>query len=75
MYNPNLTSVCGQSQDFPFCDGSHDQYNKEHGTQVFPLELKKDDSEVGQEKTVWVCSCGHSKSRFYFFTEHKSNLK
>jgi len=52
---------CGQSKKYPFCDNSHAQYNKTHGTNITPLEIKKE--EKGKEKEVWICGCGHSKAR------------
>jgi len=51
---------CGQSKNFPYCDGSHQEYNKEHGTKFSPF--KADPKELGKS-SVWVCSCGHSKGR------------
>jgi len=52
--------VCGQSANFPYCDGSHNAYNKEHGTKIGPW--KSDPKELN-ETSIWVCKCGHSKGR------------
>jgi CDGSH-type Zn-finger protein len=53
--------ACGMSKSFPLCDGSHRGYNQEHGTNVGPFELN---TESAQGKgTVYICGCGHSKSR------------
>jgi CDGSH-type Zn-finger protein len=33
---------CWQSSKFPYCDGSHHQYNKEHGDDLGPIIVRKD---------------------------------
>ncbi|KYQ96782.1 hypothetical protein DLAC_04081 [Tieghemostelium lacteum] len=48
---------CGQSKNYPYCDGSHNNYNKENDTNIVPLKVEK-----GSEK-VYVCTCGHSKDK------------
>eukprot|EP01116_Phalansterium_solitarium_P025744 TRINITY_DN9998_c0_g1_i1.p3 TRINITY_DN9998_c0_g1~~TRINITY_DN9998_c0_g1_i1.p3 ORF type:complete len:146 (-),score=26.24 TRINITY_DN9998_c0_g1_i1:278-715(-) len=55
---------CGQSKNYPFCDGSHRAYNAEHGTNIGPLPVHK--SPDG----VWVCGCGHSDSRPFCSGRH-----
>ncbi len=41
-----LSSRCGQSKDFPYCDGSHEQYNKDTGKNIEPLEVKKPEGMI-----------------------------
>ena len=43
---------CGQSENKPFCDGSH----KEKGEGKTPLEV-----EITEEKIYAFCDCGQSK--------------
>mmetsp|Transcript_16496 Transcript_16496/g.27258 ORF Transcript_16496/g.27258 Transcript_16496/m.27258 type:complete len:93 (-) Transcript_16496:217-495(-) len=52
--------MCGASANFPFCDGSHNDYNGQHGTDIEPEEVKGDPAA---EKDVWLCMCGHSTQR------------
>jgi CDGSH-type Zn-finger protein len=52
--------ACGQSKNFPYCDGSHRAYNAEHGTSVGPTVVSKE--STGKD-TVWVCACGEAKGR------------
>jgi len=52
--------VCGQSANYPYCDGSHNAYNTAQGTKLGPW--KADPKELNQA-TIWVCCCGHSKNR------------
>jgi len=54
------TCSCGLSKKFPYCDGSHSAYNKEHGTTFAPIPLK---NETEEDKAFWLCMCGHSKNR------------
>eukprot|EP01132_Coremiostelium_polycephalum_P006005 gene6005-7480_t len=50
---------CGQSKNYPYCDGSHNGYNQEHPGQpaISPLPLDKSD------QVVYVCRCGYSKNK------------
>jgi len=51
---------CGESKNYPFCDGSHraeGSVAKERG--LGPRPLKNDTAEA---KDYYVCTCGHSKS-------------
>ena len=52
--------TCGQSKNFPYCDGSHRAYNAEHGTSVAPKAVSKESTGKDQ---VWVCACGLAKGR------------
>lgn len=45
---------CGQSQNQPFCDGSH------QGSQFLPLVF-----EVNEKKTVALCNCKHTGATPY----------
>jgi CDGSH-type Zn-finger protein len=38
-----------------FCDGTHNAYNKEHGTKFVPFEANR--ANMGED-TIWVCQCG-----------------
>eukprot|EP00808_Paulinella_micropora_P024527 g71501.t1 len=48
---------CGQSAS-GLCNGSHNAYNKAHGTKYAPKPIKNEESG---EKDFWLCTCGHSK--------------
>ncbi|KAN0055636.1 hypothetical protein ACTA71_011516 [Dictyostelium dimigraforme] len=48
---------CGQSKNYPYCDGSHTKHNEDTGLNDSPLKVEK-----GSE-TVYVCRCGHSKDK------------
>ena len=51
---------CGQSSNFPYCDGSHKAYNASHGTNYSPMKVTQE--SAGKDK-VYVCACGRSKNR------------
>lgn len=51
---------CGQSKKFPFCDGSHKEYNAAHGTNFASIKVE---APEGEARDVWACMCGHSKNR------------
>lgn len=51
-----------QSNNFPYCDGTHKSYNKIHGTDFKPLEVTKEENGKPQDK--YICGCGLSKKRF-----------
>ncbi len=42
---------CGQSKKFPFCDGTHNAYNKAHGTNFTPFRAEA--KEYGSD-TIYV---------------------
>ncbi|EGC35875.1 hypothetical protein DICPUDRAFT_87658 [Dictyostelium purpureum] len=48
---------CGQSKNYPYCDGSHKAYNEQHGTKETPLKVNQGND------TVYVCRCGYSKDK------------
>eukprot|EP01060_Flectonema_neradi_P008030 TRINITY_DN1572_c3_g1_i1.p1 TRINITY_DN1572_c3_g1~~TRINITY_DN1572_c3_g1_i1.p1 ORF type:complete len:448 (+),score=123.13 TRINITY_DN1572_c3_g1_i1:42-1346(+) len=47
---------CGYSQNQPFCDGSHNAINKQHGSKFFPKAFSAEKSE-----TVLFCGCRRSE--------------
>jgi CDGSH-type Zn-finger protein len=52
--------ACGESKNYPFCDGSHraeGSVSKARGLGPRPLK-----NETAEAKDYYVCSCGHSKS-------------
>lgn len=49
---------CGQSKNFPRCDGSHKSFNKENNTSFAPRRF--DGGDVGQ--VVYYCGCGYSSN-------------
>jgi len=51
---------CGQSKNYPYCDGTHKEVNKATGSDFSPLKV--DRAEMGANE-VWICGCGHSKGR------------
>ena len=53
--------MCGQSANFPFCDGSHKAVNARLGTKFAPKPVSNDSSE---DKEVRLCVCGHSQNRY-----------
>ncbi|KAM9986377.1 hypothetical protein ACTFIY_010799 [Dictyostelium cf. discoideum] len=59
---------CGQSKNYPYCDGSHKKHNEETGLNDTPLKVEK-----GSEM-VYVCRCGHSKDKPFCDGAH-STLK
>lgn len=48
---------CGMSKTQPFCDGSHEQFNKDHGSTFEPVKFMADSS-----RTVWMCGCKQTKA-------------
>ena len=58
--------MCGQSKNFPMCDGSHKAYNEANGTSFKSLVVEA----VEEEKTLWLCTCSHSKNRPYCDGSH-----
>mmetsp|Transcript_35006 Transcript_35006/g.98726 ORF Transcript_35006/g.98726 Transcript_35006/m.98726 type:complete len:105 (-) Transcript_35006:31-345(-) len=66
---PSSTRVicgCGESEKFPFCDGTHRRYDGEKGTPI-PLQ----NSENG-EKKISICGCGHTSKPPFCDGTHKS---
>lgn len=49
--------ACGLSKNQPFCDGSHVQFNRDHGSSFQPLKYVAD-----QSRTVWFCGCKQTKA-------------
>mmetsp|Transcript_32646 Transcript_32646/g.44829 ORF Transcript_32646/g.44829 Transcript_32646/m.44829 type:complete len:119 (-) Transcript_32646:44-400(-) len=60
--------MCGQSANFPWCDGSHKKYNEANGTKVAPRQVKNEDNE---EKKLSICVCAHSKNRPFCDGTHR----
>jgi len=52
--------ACGQSANYPFCDGTHSKVNADKGTNFAPVKFSKE--ETGKS-TVYICSCGKSGNR------------
>ncbi len=50
---------CGQSANYPFCDGSH------AGTGLGPMPFK-----LTQKETVYLCNCGNSDGKPYCDGSH-----
>ncbi len=48
--------ACGQSQNQPYCDGSHNRLN----TGITPMRV-----EISEAKTVAWCGCKHSQRKPY----------
>ena len=59
---------CGQSKQFPQCDGSHKAYNAQHGTSFVSMKVTND-TEDDQEYRL--CACGHSKDRPFCDGSHR----
>ncbi len=53
--------ACGKSNNFPYCDGSHE------GTGVEPKE-----ETVTEGRSIWVCKCGKSGNMPFCDGAHKS---
>ena len=53
--------ACGQSNNQPFCDGSH------KGTGFNPVEFK-----IADKKKVALCQCKHTKNSPYCDGTHKN---
>ncbi len=53
---------CGNSSDFPFCDGSHD------GTDIYPKKFT-----VEESNSVSICMCRKSKSLPYCDGSHRDH--
>ena len=51
--------TCGQSANYPFCDGSHKAFNKDNGTQFAPRPYK---NATDAEVTAYLCACGKTKN-------------
>eukprot|EP00003_Mantamonas_plastica_P030069 TRINITY_DN729_c0_g3_i2.p1 TRINITY_DN729_c0_g3~~TRINITY_DN729_c0_g3_i2.p1 ORF type:complete len:288 (+),score=95.79 TRINITY_DN729_c0_g3_i2:93-866(+) len=51
---------CGQSDNYPYCDGSHDAYNEEHDTDIQPKQVT---NTGDKDKSLWICACGKSSNR------------
>ena len=50
--------TCGQSFNFPRCDGSHKKYNLDNNTNFKSMPLSEND----HGDTLFICGCGYSKS-------------
>lgn len=53
--------ACGESQNQPFCDGSH------KGTGFQPVVVN-----VEEKKTIWFCGCKHTKNQPFCDGNHKN---
>ncbi len=61
--------TCGQSANFPFCDGSHKAFNAANGTNFVPQQVENKGTE---NMDAWMCQCGHSKNRPFCDGSHKN---
>jgi CDGSH-type Zn-finger protein len=61
--------TCGQSANFPYCDGSHKAYNAAHGTAYKSKPVK---NESAAEETKYICRCGFSEKRPFCDGSHSS---
>ena len=52
--------TCGQSKNYPFCDGSHKAANAANGTSFAPQQLTHD-AGATEPLVKFVCTCGHTK--------------
>ena len=43
--------ACGESDNKPYCDGSHEKLNTDKSLKIF---------EVTKSKRMAICDCGHS---------------
>ena len=53
--------TCGQSKNYPFCDGSHKAFNAANGTSFKSLQFK---NETAEEKTFYACRCARAGAPF-----------
>ncbi|MBN1985003.1 MAG: CDGSH iron-sulfur domain-containing protein [Prolixibacteraceae bacterium] len=53
--------ACGQSNNQPFCDGSH------RGTEFTPVMFK-----IDEKKDAWLCRCKHTGNKPYCDGTHKT---
>lgn len=53
--------ACGQSNNQPFCDGSHK--TTEFKPLVFKIDVKKE---------VWLCQCKHSENKPFCDGTHRT---
>ena len=53
--------ACGQSNNQPFCDGSH------RGTEFTPVHVK-----IEEEKEVYWCMCKHSNKKPFCDGSHRT---
>ncbi len=52
--------TCGESKNYPFCDGSHRAFNQANGTSYAPREYKN--SSETETVTAYLCACGKTKN-------------
>merc|ERR1711916_140104 len=52
---------CGQSNNPPFCDGSHKAYNAANGTNFTPFKASKE--ELGKDKGEPFCDGSHRQHK------------
>ena len=52
---------CGESKNQPFCDGSHNKFNKLKETNFKPVPFQLDGTE--DEKFVAFCTCKRTKDQ------------
>ena len=50
---------CGKSENQPFCDGAHVDYNQEHGTFYEPVLREATEADKG---VINFCGCKHTKT-------------
>lgn len=49
--------ACGQSKNFPRCDGSHKLFNKNMGTSFASIV-----ETASEDRSLYLCGCGYSKN-------------
>jgi CDGSH iron-sulfur domain-containing protein 3 len=59
--------TCGMSKNQPFCDGSHNVFNINNGTNFEPLVFT-----AAETKTVWLCGCKQSNNLPFCDGTHSS---
>lgn len=58
--------ACGQSKNFPYCDGTHKAVNAATGSNFAPTVYT-----ATEGKTLYLCMCGHSAKRPFCDGTHK----